>query len=996
MSLDLPEIESERWTAYQHGEAQRLWGEVTGPAVQEAQAPLAMAHATDLFRDATSGAVNDAMAPLAQAHQQSLIDHATDLFRQATAPTVDEVTARFEAMGNQAPDTTEQVDQVQRDYGSVTAPDPDAQLRPATYADKKSGEAARGVPAFLQPLIGGIAARLGKQRENEAAAYSDLTPGAPAMTPEKLDQVDAVAMGAEAVGPGVENAAAGMAKRVPEKALARLASEDLPAGAQAITNTAAQEVERLRLDKFPEAVRPMIQEAAERMGFAQGQRRGVISDATAQQMGTEAGRTVEDWLRTGKAGRAYNTEELHALSDAVASQAEKVRQAVETHSAAGVDAPDRMLADVLTQGERLQALTALREGARAEAGRSLRAFRDTASITDQPAEAVARIFKKVGGRDNALAAVSEYQGMLSDGATPVQQAKFWARVENPPPGITDWWRLLRYNSMLSGPRTFEVNLVGNALELPWRLARDTGASLVRGHPEELQAEASGLLIGLQKGARAARESVLNGMTEEAALAGEVPKSISARVTNPVAKGVATTLEVPGRLLGAADEFAHQTAYSMALGRRAAKMATAEGLAGAQWTERVTELLDQPDAPMMREAKDIADRMTFHGDMGWLGNQMTRFFQPGPDQPPAAQIIGNVVMPFMRTTYHLTARAIDRSAVGLLGTAWDVARGAYRGGKVPTAAAPLGERLTDNVLGSLIQAGLFYEALNGNISGSGPDNPQEKKVLQAQGWQPYSVRIGGRWVSYANWGPWALSIAEPAAAAEAWTYRKPGADIPRMFVSAAARTTRLVQEQTYLQSIGSVWKTIESASQSGDQLASGAGRLAGNVAGSLVPFGSAINTVAQATDSVNRQPAQGDIAGQVAARIPGLRQQQPVQRDVFGNAVPNQYSGAMALVPGRISAPANPATASIRRYIGSQSAAQDYQIAQAIDHVTRYRNHPKQYSKPGPEEIALYNRFSGRENPRYQQLISRAASAQREQKTGVSQPATVADLFTPGR
>jgi hypothetical protein len=766
--------------------------------------------------------------------------------------------------------------------------------------------------------------------------------------------------------------------------MARLASEEVPAGAKAITNTAEQEVARLRLDKFPEPVRDLIAKAAEDMNFAQGQRRGVISDAASEGMADQIGRTVEDWVKQGKAGRAYNAEEQRALANAVRAQAEKVGQLASEHAAALAtgDATDRQLVQIFTEGERLQALTAVREGARAEAGRSFRAFRDAPRATEQPAEAIARIFRKVGGRDNALAAVSEYQGMIEDGADPVQMARFWSRVEKPPVSAVDWFKALRYNAMLSGPRTWEVNIISNALEVPWRGVRDVASSTGRAAASrsltplrEIPAEAKGAWVGAVKGADALMQTLAHGITREQALRGELPADIASRVNNPVAKGVATGLEATGRILQGFDEFARQTAYGMSIYRDAAKAATAKGLRGKAWSDAVAETAANPDAALMQRAMGIADRMTFQGDMGQFGRGLSAFTnQTG--------VVGHIILPFLRTVYQITSRGIDRSPIGILGTAADLALGKYGrsaselgaslGGKAAAekGLVPLGERLGDNVIGGLIGAWFINQALQGNITASGPDNPQEKKVLLAQGWQPYSVKVGGKWWSYSNWGPAAIGLSAAAAIGEAQQYRRPGATGVATTTDAFKRFAKLATEQSYLQSVGSIYKGITDPEQYGESFVNG-------IAQSAVPYGSLVNTVSQAGDTAQRRPEKGDIAGAVASRIPGLRQQQPAAKDVFGNDVPNPYQGFKSISPVRVSAAPPERTASIRRYQGSQSAAQDQQIAQAIDAVRKWENNPRQYPRPTREEMQLFNRFDGNENARYSELIQQAASRQRQ-------------------
>lgn len=670
-------------------------------------------------------------------------------------------------------------------------------------------------------------------------------------------------------------------------------------------NAPEDEIARLRLDKFPEPVRDVIQQAATGGDFWQTQRRGVIPDAQAEQMADDLGRSVDQIIAAGKAGKAYTTEETRAIRNAYVAQAVKVNDLAAQIAQAPHEASPALLAQSVAEGMKLADLSRVAEGARAEAGRTLRAYQAFArDYAADPASAVQRIVKAVGGDDAARQAVTEYNTMVQQGAGPAQLANFWARVEKPPPGAADWFRLLRYNSMLSGPRTFEVNAVGNAVEIPLRLVRDVAASALSRDLRPLGPEIGGIWSGAARGADAFMQTLAHGITDEAAVKGEIPAAMSARLANPAAKGIALGLELPGRLMGAADEFATQTAFGMVKGRMAGVQASREGLSGPAWTARMRALLDDPAFGVNQGALDAADRMVFHGEMGNLGTALGKVSQ--------VPIVGNILIPFLRTVYHITSRGIDLSPIGALGTAADVARGVYgdvnpltRAGRanladqlsgvanVGKANVPLGERLGNNVLGSLATLGMFNLASAGYISASGPEDRQKRDMLTAQGWQPYSVKIGDKWVSYSNWGPLAVPLSLAAGAAEAVQYRKPKDTDLQVAADTFSRGARVLTDQAYLQGIGAVYKGITEPDRYGTQWLQ-------DFVSSLVPYGAAINTVGQATDPYVAQPERGNVGQALESRFPGLREQLPAREDILGRPVENQQRGAAAFVPLRVS------------------------------------------------------------------------------------------------
>lgn len=681
----------------------------------------------------------------------------------------------------------------------------------------------------------------------------------------------------------------------------------------------AAEAARLRLDKFPEPVRDTIQQAAESGDFWKTQRRGVIPDAEAEKMADDLGLSVDQIIAKGKAGKSYTAEETRAIRNAYVAQAMKVNDLAAEIAAAPHRAGDELIAQAAAEGAKLADLSKVAEGARAEAGRTLRSYQAFArDYAADPVAATGRIVKALGGREEAMRALDSYQRLVQSGADAFKMADFWAKVEKPPPGFSDWFTLLRYNAMLSGPRTLEVNVLGNALEVPWRLARDTAASVLRGQPQEIGPEVAGMVEGARKGIGSFMDVLTHGVTAEQAAAGEIPRNLSARLSNPGAKGAAKALELPGNVLQAADEFARQAAYGMGLGRWAATSASHEGLKGQAWSRRVEEFLASPPPEAMKGAEAIAERMTYKGEMGSLGQGIEGFRSK-------TGIVGNIVVPFLRTVYHITSRGIDRSPLGPLGTTVDVARGVYgdvnpmsRTGRSNlrdqlggTAAprpgvVPLGERVGDNAMGAFAFAAMSMAAANGYISGAGSEDREKRDMSRAQGWQPYSIKLGNRWVSYANWGPIAVPLSMAAAQAE-------GGGNP---LDTFKRGAQVLTEQAYLQGIGVIYKALTQPDRYGEQWVAQALQ-------TLVPYGAAINTAGQATDPLMRDPGKttvdqlgrGEVPNTLKARIPGVRESLPAQQDQLGRDVPNEQRGLAAVLPVRASSERPSAALQALREVG---------------------------------------------------------------------------------
>src|SRR5690606_7018157 len=66
-----------------------------------------------------------------------------------------------------------------------------------------------------------------------------------------------------------------------------------------------------------------------------------------------------------------------------------------------------------------------------------------------------------------------------------------------------------------------------------------------------------------------------------------------------------------------------------------------------------------------------------------------------------------------------------------------------------------------MLGTGFAAALYEAALEGKVTGSVPGDEAKNRFMRADGWQPYSVRIGDQWVSYSRLDPVATTIAVAA-------------------------------------------------------------------------------------------------------------------------------------------------------------------------------------------------------------------------------------------
>ena len=475
-----------------------------------------------------------------------------------------------------------------------------------------------------------------------------------------------------------------------------------------------------------------------------------------------------------------------------------------------------------------------------------------------------------------------------------QAAAARAAGKAPPPTAGDWLRSIGYSGMI-GPSTGIVNAVGNGMELLYHLPKDFARSVARGNTGESWAEAKGLLTGLTR----AGGEMLDALAGAHPGGGVENARLSQRVQNPIGQVLANLIEAPTRVFSEVpDAFYRSIATSMGESRRAAQIATDEGLRGAQWSQRVNQLLadvaahrnggaSSPEVvSIIKDGVQLSERLTLRGDVGPRGEAVKKAFDALPFG------VGNLLMPFFNTPYQMLQRGLERSPAGL------------RMGTQPARF----DKYYDAILGSGIGLGVVGLATGGLVSGSGPDDAEKKAMLRSQGWQANSTLVGGVWVPNNAFGVFGPMLDIAGEIGDGMRYQK--ADNPNLGEDLAKRMLRVVKNQVYLRGLSDLIKATEDPGSFGASYAA-------NVAGRLIPGGATARTVGNMTDPYERQVDSSKDVGypeairqRVARGLPnsglpvdgvplpiiGGREDLPPAQDVLGRPQENERSGAAAFGP----------------------------------------------------------------------------------------------------
>lgn len=347
----------------------------------------------------------------------------------------------------------------------------------------------------------------------------------------------------------------------------------------------------------------------------------------------------------------------------------------------------------------------------------------TAGMTHREIAAQARMLRMAGGSPRDLFAVGHAAQVIKNGG-----------------GLSKAFELFA-NFLLSGPRTVQtvfasgaglnvfepsVRMLAGAATGNRALFRE-GADIMWGNFKYITDNVKGMAASLRAG-----RSIINPQPQHIAIGG---------VTGDVVR-------IPGRVLGAADEFSRLTAYRAFVRAKSLRLGREQGLSGAALEMRVADDLRAAIDPetgiaTLPEALKYAEVPTMAAPLGrdTFGGGLQNFVNN--------HLEARFIAPFVKASVNIF-RYVHKSTPGLNLLNREVREALARGGE---EAAIIHTRSA--VAGSLYAFGL-YQATAGNLTGRGPSDPDLRR-LWLKNHQPYSVRVGGKWISYARLDPLAMPL-----------------------------------------------------------------------------------------------------------------------------------------------------------------------------------------------------------------------------------------------
>jgi endonuclease YncB( thermonuclease family) len=622
----------------------------------------------------------------------------------------------------------------------------------------------------------------------------------------------------------------------------------------------------------PQDIRRALDQVNNRVGGFDEATRGRVAQAETERLASELGMTPDSLIARRK-GQAFNAEEALAARQILAKSGNELVNAAKRIKATE-NPGDELLADFQRKLARHVAIQEQVSGMTAEAGRTLQQFRMVADSRNVRDDVLRSIVDAGGGgkrvQDAANALLDAVEG---------EPGKFNVLAEKlTKPRWIDRAIELRYFMLLSGPQTHMSNVVSNTmtalgqfpehavaagLGLGRRAVLGADKAADRVYSSEIGQRAFGFLQGIKEGGAQFLRTLRTGETSDFAGKMEAPMQ-------PAFGGVAgKVIRSPMRMLSAEDEVFKAMARHMEMAGLADRRASMEGLKGKAKADRIAELLNNPPDDMLEKAFDYARYITFQRPLTGIPESLSQLTQKHP--------LLKFIVPFVRTPTNLMKFAAERSPLAPLLKEWraDVVAGGARRDLA----------LAKAMVGTGFGMWMADLARQGVITGSPPSDKNKERLLRADGWQPYSVKVGNKYVAYNRLDPFSstISIAADLATKGDGMSERQLEQYPGLLVASIIKS---MGDKTWLSGLSDFFEMASDPQRFAPRY------LRNQAASSVIPAAPA--QLARTIDPVRRDSR--SLTDELMARLPGLSQRLPAQTDIWGQPMTTQRLGPDLLSP----------------------------------------------------------------------------------------------------
>ena len=575
-----------------------------------------------------------------------------------------------------------------------------------------------------------------------------------------------------------------------------------------------------------------------------------------------------DILSSRRAGEPLNAEQSVAARNLWAASGRKLTEV------AKLAADDPSESNLFMFRKMMGVHKAVQEeviAARTETARALASWRIPTGGTAEQFRDISDLIEGVGGKDLTREMAQRIAGLAEAGEHGAIDAFIekgvWARSRD---AMLEAW----INGLLSGPKTHLVNAISNTTVVFQQMyERGVAAKIGNGvEAGEAIAQFSGLVSGLRDAVRYSAKTFRTGQSgfglgkvelpRERAISSEAFRMASDTWTGRAVDTMGAAVNLPVRALGAADEFFKTIGYRMELHAQALRMAAGEVNSGKlpkeMLKDRIAEIIEKPPEGIRLAAVDAATYQTFTNTPGPLAKQLSQIAHEYPGV--------RIVLPFIRTPANIMRYTFERTPIAPLmrHVRADLAAG---GARRDLALA----RISTGTAGLLMTADL---AMNGVVTGKGPDDPGEMATLRRAGWQPYSIKVGDRYFAYNRLDPVGMTFGLSAEMVEILRNSDdPDATTEEALIAGVMAIANNAMSKTYLSGMSSVMEAISNPDMHGE-------RWFQRLAGTVVPTG--VAEIARIEDPVAREAY--TMLDSIRRRTPGMSSDLPPRRDIWGRPI----------------------------------------------------------------------------------------------------------------
>ena len=591
-------------------------------------------------------------------------------------------------------------------------------------------------------------------------------------------------------------------------------------------------------------------------------RREVITNEELPRLADDLGMSVDD-LMNRRQGEAFNAEQILAARKVLVASGENLIDL----SKKAADGGDTELALFRRAMSHHRAIQLQVSGMTAEAGRALQSFNIIAESSRAQQRAIKEALDGTGGSE----VNQKMAQMFAELDDPAQVGKF-VRDANKVTSA-DMLYEVWINGLLSSPATHMVNILSNTMVIgitvgERRLARAVGGNIP---PGETTAQMLGFVDGARDGLRLAWKALKTGEPIDVMEKVEVEKrrSVSGESLNIAgpagrfADYLGEFVRIPGRLLTSEDAFFKSIGYRMELSSQAYRQAFNEGLRDEAAAIRVLEIINNPPENIKLSAIDASRYQTFTNKLGKAGKSIENV----RNNIPGARVI----MPFVRTPINIMSFTFERTPLAPLmkSVREEIAAG---GARRDLALAKI-------TMGSMVMAVSADLALSGSITGAGPVDRDQKNILRATGWQPYSIKVGNTYYAYNRLDPTGALLGLAADMAEIMG-QSTESDAQQLAVAAGLSIGQNMASKTYMRGLVDFMDAFFSSSTDPEANNYKLNSWLTRTAASVVPAG--ISAVERAISP--ELTATYGILDRIKSRIPGYSEGLPPRRNIFGEPV----------------------------------------------------------------------------------------------------------------